>query len=1216
MLRRKQVEVHCHHRSQRLRRKQVEVHRHHRSQRLWRKTGGGPPPPPFTETEEKIGGGKLPLPPPIREIEEKKVGGPPPPQFSEAEEKTSGGPPPPAFTEAMEKTERLRRKQVEVHCHHCSQGLKRKPVQVHLHHRSQGLRRKPVQVDLHHRSQRLRRKQVDAHHHQLSHRLWRKQVEVPLPPPFREAEEKTGGGPSPPPFREIEEKTDVGPPPPPFTKTKVKTGGGPPPPQFREAEEKTGGGPPPPAFTEIEVKTGGGPLPPLLRRKQVEVNYHYHHRSERLRRKQVEVHCHHCSQGLKRKPVQVHLHHRSQGLRRKPVQVDLHHRSQRLRRKQVDAHHHQLSHRPWRKQVEVPLPPPFREAEEKTGGGPSPPPFREIEEKTDGGPPPPPFTKTKEKTGGGPPPPPFTGVKEKTGGGPPPPPFTGVKEKTGGGPPPPPFTGVKEKTGGGPLPPLFREPEGKQVEVHHHHRSKRQRRKQVEVHHHSCSERLWRKQVEVHYCGIIMPKSRERNIGALARTMSARWLMLLTREEDEEAGVVSVSRPHGRSSGDEVQVQGEQLAGSSRQPLTQGQQQSALGNREQAGMRCIQVAQGQQRTPGGSPRTSRNTVEHNMASAFPGLFKSGKGYTPYPKRRTASVRSTSIQFFLLDKCAERTPKSSDEMTLLQAGLGRRTVSIPEHADHSQISTILMDTYPKMAPLEGAWMLYKAAGGSGQRKLSILAPEAEGYTGAYIAKAFGGKGCLYIMPIQDTLDTSPLPYTSKEFEKMPKARCATCHLNMPIQLLALHTQECEPGSSADSRSFESTLEPDVVVIDVDSPALSSPVNTSRFVTPSTAVSQKMEVKVACPLCAKLFPEYSVEVHASTCGESTGREMDTTELNDDRHAVEELGGEDNQCNSLAKVIHTLQGRVDTTAIFNICVTREDLFTRGMGQWKRQKKSSPQNPLRVSFIGEPGVDNGALRKEFLTEMMTGIEAHLFQGGSAGKNPNYSITEYHKENFKTAGEIIAVCITQGGPPPNFFREWCFAYISTGEINKDLICKDDVTDPELRQLIEEVEMAEPEALNNLMDRILACGYSGLLTQDRKEEIIKAIILHSCLRILPMLQQISSGMQLYGLNEMIGQQPNTFRPLFVPGLLEKPDAEFLIGSLSPTLSDQGSLKRQRESKIVNFFQDFLQQIEDEEEENCFLKETMKTMQTECELEAGHGTEMEKPKITDIVQSYS
>jgi len=50
-----------------------------------------------------------------------------------------------------------------------------------------------------------------------------------------------------------------------------------------------------------------------------------------------------------------------------------------------------------------------------------------------------------------------------------------------------------------------------------------------------------------------------------------------------------------------------------------------------------------------------------------------------------------------------------------------------------------------------------------------------------------------------------------------------------------------------------------------------------------------------------------------------------------------------------------------------------------------------------------------------------------------------------------MAVSIVQGGPPPNFFREWCYGYISTGEMDRDSISKEDVTDPELSQLMEEV---------------------------------------------------------------------------------------------------------------------------------------------------------------------
>lgn len=58
---------------------------------------------------------------------------------------------------------------------------------------------------------------------------------------------------------------------------------------------------------------------------------------------------------------------------------------------------------------------------------------------------------------------------------------------------------------------------------------------------------------------------------------------------------------------------------------------------------------------------------------------------------------------------------------------------------------------------------------------------------------------------------------------------------------------------------------------------------------------------------------------------------------------------------------------------------------------------------------------------------------------------------DFRTVGEIFEVSIAQGGPPPNIFREWCYNYISTGEMDLEAITERDVTDPEFTELIKEV---------------------------------------------------------------------------------------------------------------------------------------------------------------------
>uniref|UniRef100_A0A8D0A6B7 HECT domain-containing protein n=1 Tax=Sander lucioperca TaxID=283035 RepID=A0A8D0A6B7_SANLU len=103
-------------------------------------------------------------------------------------------------------------------------------------------------------------------------------------------------------------------------------------------------------------------------------------------------------------------------------------------------------------------------------------------------------------------------------------------------------------------------------------------------------------------------------------------------------------------------------------------------------------------------------------------------------------------------------------------------------------------------------------------------------------------------------------------------------------------------------------------------------------------------------------------------------------------------------------------------------------------------------------------------------------------------------------------------------------------------------------------------------DRILSCGYTGPVSVEKKEDI---------LRLLPMLQQICSGMKLYGLLSLVQKEKDICRQLFVLGSFSKVDADFLVKSLSPVFSEKGTMRRQRECRVVNFLQDFIQDMEDE-----------------------------------------
>lgn len=71
----------------------------------------------------------------------------------------------------------------------------------------------------------------------------------------------------------------------------------------------------------------------------------------------------------------------------------------------------------------------------------------------------------------------------------------------------------------------------------------------------------------------------------------------------------------------------------------------------------------------------------------------------------------------------------------------------------------------------------------------MSPEEAGYTGANLVTTWGGKSCLYIMPIQHTLGITPLPFTAPEFQAMPKACYVSRQEYMAVQLLSLHIETC-------------------------------------------------------------------------------------------------------------------------------------------------------------------------------------------------------------------------------------------------------------------------------------------------------------------------------------------------------------------------------------------------------------------------------------------
>ncbi|XP_060780792.1 uncharacterized protein LOC132888724 isoform X2 [Neoarius graeffei] len=137
------------------------------------------------------------------------------------------------------------------------------------------------------------------------------------------------------------------------------------------------------------------------------------------------------------------------------------------------------------------------------------------------------------------------------------------------------------------------------------------------------------------------------------------------------------------------------------------------------------------------------------------------------------------------------------------------------------------------------------GGSGQRKLNTIPIDSEGYSGRQLRVASNnGKIVLYLVPLQEELETAPLPFSSPEFSKMPKVACNNCLETIPLQMLALHSVNCQ-----------TTEQTDKIITDDDEDNEAD----------GDAVIDCTVEKGVCPICQLEFPATELPHHANTCAE---------------------------------------------------------------------------------------------------------------------------------------------------------------------------------------------------------------------------------------------------------------------------------------------------------------------------------------------------------------
>ena len=111
-----------------------------------------------------------------------------------------------------------------------------------------------------------------------------------------------------------------------------------------------------------------------------------------------------------------------------------------------------------------------------------------------------------------------------------------------------------------------------------------------------------------------------------------------------------------------------------------------------------------------------------------------------------------------------------------------------------------------------------------------------------------------------------------------------------------------------------------------------------------------------------------------------------------------------------------------------------------------------LRVTFVGEPAIDDGGPMREYMRLLIADIMSNntLFCDDINARYLQHNIIELKKRTFYYVGRMLSMSIVHGGPPPAFFAEPVSNYIVYG-LEKVKVGIEDIVDETVRQKLYKV---------------------------------------------------------------------------------------------------------------------------------------------------------------------
>ena len=209
------------------------------------------------------------------------------------------------------------------------------------------------------------------------------------------------------------------------------------------------------------------------------------------------------------------------------------------------------------------------------------------------------------------------------------------------------------------------------------------------------------------------------------------------------------------------------------------------------------------------------------------------------------------------------------------------------------------------------------------------------------------------------------------------------------------------------------------------------------------------------------------------------------------------------------------------------------------------------------------------------------IFIGDDSNKFMTSNTQRVNDSDYFLAGKIIAVSLVHGGPAPKFFSPILFDSLYKDPRNI-LVKVDDVLDRNTRSILMELKsIKHVESANNFIDinetLFTLAGTNCFVANEKAIEKIANQVAHWYVlsRCNIAISQYKEGLETLGVLNSIKEHCGQFKYIFC-----FPDTKLTAGDVSNLFaiefSLQGSNRRITEERIISFWLDLLQDIEEGE----------------------------------------